>query len=247
MHNSNDLENSLAQYNSHAKQAESKVNTRGLSTRKLLSYTAAASSAFVFSATADAAIIYSGVSNVTDGSVDVNNDGVTDFSFFGSVSSAYGLGKLYAFGGAQYIKADGPGAGGFDVKKFSSGNAISAGAGVFGSAGDGSFRFVNTSSGTVGGDWGGALAPNTTSGFAGVKVKDNGNDIFAWLRLSVENNALGQPIHVTLIDWAYEDSGAAIITGATTSPVPLPGSLGLLAMGASGLAAFRRRKDKNKA
>jgi len=94
---------------------------------------------------------------------------------------------------------------------------ISAGAGVFGAIGDASFRFLNTSSGTVGGDWAGAELPNTTSGFAGVKVKDNGNDIFAWLRFSVENNALGQPIHVTLIDWAYEDSGAAIITGATTA------------------------------
>jgi len=234
MNNSTKLDKELELYKNHSKTSSK------LSTAKLLAYTAAASSAFVFSATADAAIIYSGVSNITNGSVDVNNDGTTDFTFFGSISASYALGKLYASGSAQFIKASGANAGAHDVKKFSSGNTISAGAGAFDSVGDGSFRFVSSSG--AGGEWSGAKAPNTTSGFAGVTVKDNGNDIFAWLRFSVENDTQGRPINVKLIDWAYESNGTAIST--PTSPVPLPGSLGLLAMGASGLAAFRRRKTK---
>jgi hypothetical protein len=39
-------------------------------------------------------------------------------------------------------------------------------------------------------------------------------------------------------DFAYEDSGAGILAGA----IPEPSSLGLLALGATGLLARRRRQ-----
>jgi hypothetical protein len=39
-------------------------------------------------------------------------------------------------------------------------------------------------------------------------------------------------------DWAYENSGDSIQTGA----VPAPGALGILAAGASGLGLLRGRK-----
>jgi subtilisin family serine protease len=43
-------------------------------------------------------------------------------------------------------------------------------------------------------------------------------------------------------DWAYEDSGAGILTGAGLIPEPSSLALGCLAAGAAGLAAWRKRK-----
>jgi len=247
MHYSNDLENSLAQYDSNSKQATtmSKMRLSTLNARKLLSYTAAASSAFVFSATADAAVIYSGVQNVgLDTPVDINGDGIFDVSMtissFATATSATNTASLNTPNNAAFIGQPG----GNQVAKLSAGSNISAGA-LFKFT-DGSFRiaFSNTSSGfAASGPWNGAPG---SSGFAGLKIADGPTDIFAWLRFSVTNDNKGFPVDVTLIDWAYEDTGASILAGQTVSAVPLPGSLGLLAMGISGLAAFRRRKTTTK-
>lgn len=57
---------------------------------------------------------------------------------------------------------------------------------------------------------------------------------FGWVRMSVGDNATSDG---AIVDWAYDDSGAAIAAGT----VPEPGSLALLAMGATGLLALRRR------
>jgi len=249
MNNSTKLDKELELYKNNSK-ASSK-----LSAAKILTYTAAASSAFVFSAAADAAVIYSGTQNITsDGFVDINGNG-NDFSI--TVSSAtgassYGYANLNPIAGAQFIRTNFS-----DVKKLASGSTISAGGNFFDS--NGSFRYVVINS--VGtkfeeGDWAGgasAGAAGATSGFAGFKLNDNGTDIFGWLRFSIENEGPGNPfihegfpVKVTLLDWAYEDTGASILAGQTVSAVPLPGSLGLLAMGATGLAAFRRRKTNEK-
>jgi len=52
---------------------------------------------------------------------------------------------------------------------------------------------------------------------------------------------------VTLTDWAYDDSGAKIIAGAISEPVPEPSSAalamsGALVLGAAGLRQWRKRK-----
>jgi hypothetical protein len=63
----------------------------------------------------------------------------------------------------------------------------------------------------------------------------NGVSIFyGWVRVSVNNAGGSFVVH----DWAYENAGAGIQTGA----VPAPGALGLLAAGASGLGLLRGRK-----
>jgi hypothetical protein len=54
------------------------------------------------------------------------------------------------------------------------------------------------------------------------------------VRLSLNNAAGTFMVH----DWAFEDTGGSIQTGA----VPAPGTLGILAAGASGLGLLRGRK-----
>ncbi|BBO86543.1 hypothetical protein DSCO28_71090 [Desulfosarcina ovata subsp. sediminis] len=76
------------------------------------------------------------------------------------------------------------------------------------------------------------------SGYIGVEFGVN-NKYYGWIEVSI--NAAGDTL--TLHSWAYEDeAGKAIAAGDTGSPVPIPGSLALLASGAAGLAALRRRK-----
>ncbi|BBO86547.1 hypothetical protein DSCO28_71130 [Desulfosarcina ovata subsp. sediminis] len=78
------------------------------------------------------------------------------------------------------------------------------------------------------------------SGYMGIKFKISGSWHYGWIEASI--NAAGDEI--TLYSWAYEDvAGQPIDAGDTGSPVPIPGSLALLASGAAGLAALRRRKS----
>ncbi len=74
--------------------------------------------------------------------------------------------------------------------------------------------------------------------FMGVEFKDDSNrDLFGWIRIT--GGATGA-FPATIVDWAYDDSGAGIQTGVV--PEPSAAALGCLAAGAAGLAAWRRRK-----
>jgi hypothetical protein len=79
-----------------------------------------------------------------------------------------------------------------------------------------------------------------TTAFMGVKFFDAANaPLFGWIRITGGPTA-GFP--ATIVDWAYEDSGAGILAGATAVPEPSSLALGCLAAGAAGLAAWRKRK-----
>lgn|ERR1035437_716822 len=79
-----------------------------------------------------------------------------------------------------------------------------------------------------------------TAAFMGVDFLDaSNNKLFGWIRI---NGGPTQGFPATIVDWAYEDSGAGILTGATAVPEPSSMALGCLAAGAAGLAAWRRRK-----
>jgi len=80
-----------------------------------------------------------------------------------------------------------------------------------------------------------------TTAFMGVKFFDAADDpLFGWIRVTGGPTA-GFP--ATIVDWAYEDTGAGILTGAGIVPEPSSLALGCLAAGAAGVAAWRRRKS----
>jgi subtilisin family serine protease len=79
-----------------------------------------------------------------------------------------------------------------------------------------------------------------TTAFMGVEFPNASNtELFGWIRIA-GGSTLGIP--ATIVDWAYEDSGAGILTGAGLIPEPSSLALGCLAAGAAGLAAWRKRK-----
>ena len=129
------------------------------------------------------------------------------------------------------------------------GQAIGPG-GVFSASAAGRLRInvVNVSgpNGTLG------HFPLGATGIAGFQLA---NGDYGWIRLKLTDLGLNQPFStvlggsplgngqgyadkVTVVDWAYENSGAAIKAG----DVPEPSALALLAAGAVGIGAFRRRK-----
>jgi MYXO-CTERM domain-containing protein len=86
-----------------------------------------------------------------------------------------------------------------------------------------------------------------TEGFAGFSfttVTDHQKD-FGWVRLefTVGSNALINGL--TVIDWGYQNNGAAITAGnegVISAPEPPTADLALLALGAAGVTALRRRR-----
>jgi hypothetical protein len=77
--------------------------------------------------------------------------------------------------------------------------------------------------------------------FVGFKFNNGAGDQYGWARL----NMMGFPFnYFTLVDYAYGDPGETVLAGQTESngsaPVVLE-SLGGLALGATGLLAWRRR------
>jgi hypothetical protein len=83
------------------------------------------------------------------------------------------------------------------------------------------------------GEWVGA-----TNAFLGLRVDVPGaSPHYGWARLTVDER-LGLVLH----DLAIEKESNTPITAGAGIPVPEPGSLGLLALGAVGLAAWRKRR-----
>lgn len=76
---------------------------------------------------------------------------------------------------------------------------------------------------------------SVTDAYIGLSFPINAVNHYGWIRVDVDN-AAGTFL---IKDWAYESvPGAGITAGA----IPEPSTLGLLAAGALGVSALRRRK-----
>jgi hypothetical protein len=91
--------------------------------------------------------------------------------------------------------------------------------------------------------------PLNDTGFAGLAITSSGPSHlvteYGWIRLeAVSLN--GFPEELKAIDWAFDTSGNAIAAGEVVAPTPEPGTmaLALLAAGAAGVAALRRRRAR---
>ena len=81
----------------------------------------------------------------------------------------------------------------------------------------------------------------TASGFLGIKFTIGGTQVNGYVQLSISDGQGATPRAITVIRAAYETSGDAITAGAVPEPST---TLGLLALGATGLMAHRRRAAK---
>ena len=191
---------------------------------------------------ADAAVVYSGLKNIsvptTNGTGGIYLDLTKPASSFiptvGGGGATEGLNTLLPGWDVNFYK----GSTGnlrwyYNVGALSVSNAVghvaalSAGVMVDGSSGLGTRQL---------------MVPEFTSttAFMGVEFFNaSNNPLFGWIRVT-GGPTLGFP--ATIVDWAYEDSGAGILTGVGIIPEPSSVALGCLAAGAAGLAAWRRRK-----
>jgi hypothetical protein len=207
-------------------------------------YAAAAGSGLAMTTSAEASIVYSTPLNLTakpgySWHTAINGAKFTGFATFnGSPGPPHGwagqatlLGKALETAGGNNV-----------LKNFASGAKILQHATGFFNSGNVVKQRATYNSGTVH-----SLGHFNEGepGFAGIKI---GSD-FGWMELkwsqgSAPGNAI--PGSLTLLGWAYEtDPNTAIAagdTGVASVPEPSTGLMGLLAAGAGGVLAWRKRR-----
>jgi hypothetical protein len=77
---------------------------------------------------------------------------------------------------------------------------------------------------------------NATDAYIGLSFPTGPNLFYAWVRVDVNNAART----LTIKDWAYQSVSNV---GITAGAIPSPGALGLLALGAVGVAGYRQRRS----
>jgi hypothetical protein len=88
----------------------------------------------------------------------------------------------------------------------------------------------------------GAFGSGNVTGFVGFKTPSGD---LGWLQVQVNDaGSPGYPNEAEVIDWAYDNSGAPIAAGDTGVPEPGTAALSLLALGAVGILALRKRRNE---
>ncbi len=207
------------------------------STKKRVAYTLAAGAvAGSVASSADAAVIYSGVQNIniahqSSYRLDLDQDGATDVELYNDV--VFGGGANFQSLAVFYYP--GKAVGFTDAQSFYNyTSALNAGViidSAAASTGDAYQTLARASYPNTEFD-------NSSNAFIGLEFPISGSLHYGWVRVSLDVIAGTFVVH----DWAYEsDPGVGIEAGATG--VPEPGTLGMLAAGAAGLASLRRRKS----
>jgi hypothetical protein len=247
---------------------------------EIAAYAAAVSAGLAMAGSADAAVIYSGVQNISvsidptlqttaigfsnyaSKGIDLNGDGINDVELFagffarpvGSYVEKYvGGAVLFTTGGAAFA-----GEGQNGAFRLASSHTVGSNAFSAETAGRVRLQIAGASAGSISHTTYGNF-PIGAPGFVGIRLA---NGDYGWIRIQLDDlgpnqpfkDALGAccdlppfgdgsgfPDRITVIDWAYDDSGAPIHI-EVPGGAPEPSSLALLAAGALGLAAFRRRK-----
>jgi hypothetical protein len=224
--------------------------------KRLLAYAAVAGAGLLAAAPcAEAGVIYNPTTftNNYPGSgsfnIDLNSDTQDDFWFgtFGwsSFRSFYGSG----ISGGQLLRLNMP----VDAEFISGSNFIgpdnrqwASWDGLARANGTWSYSTFSGSSWWIPLGVSGRFA-NAGEGYLGVRIpaSEPGSYNYGWIRFNItaSDQTSSLPIGVTVRGWALEQTpDTAIHAGDEGGGVPEPGSLGLLAGGILGLAAWRRRK-----
>ncbi len=103
---------------------------------------------------------------------------------------------------------------------------------------------LETRCSTGGGNWVGQF-DGKGLGFIGFKFNNGGGDQYGWARIEMQNG-LNRNQNFKLLDYAYGDVGDSIAAGQKSghAMVTGEGSLGLLALGAVGLLAWRKSRSQ---
>lgn len=210
-------------------------------TRRLLGYSASGIAFALTTGSANAAIVFN---NVNDSfgpgdaaPVDFNGDAVAEFVIAHNSSFFSGVYLTDNFQGFAHFE-DGIPANGGDITPGGDPNALPFGF-LIGPGG----AFDTT-------DCCDTIASAGSQGnfrnffgqvrYLGVRFNLGAGDRYGWIAVRVNPDALSGDV----LGYAYEDSGAGILTGAG-APVPEPSSIALMAAGAAGLVALRRRRQAN--
>ncbi len=167
--------------------------------------------------TAQAEIIYSGGQNRSSGSINIDNAGEAEFSLVSS-STVSKAGTFYTHSlsiaaassfdfGATTVQLPG-GSTAMNLSLLGASSSIGAGR---------TFSLLSTAPIAATGSLSGW--PGGTGGYFGFRFNPSGSQVlYGWgyLRLSSGLSSM------TLVDWAYEDSGAAIVVGAPEIVVEQP-------------------------
>jgi len=221
------------------------------------SFAAASGAALAMSTNASAAIVYS----ANQFTAKLTTLGAISFT---SAAAPFRAGAGGTLGGAIFLTETVPGAGkrdgratisgifshkqlefaslgGFEAKNYASGNPIKL-TGL--QRQELNLFSKRESAATVAG----AFHPGVT-GFLGFKSTNTGD--LGWIKIVVlDQNSDGYPDELKILGTAYNDTGGPITAGegqSPTTPEPSTASLGLLAAGAVGLFALRRRRAETAA